>query len=241
MWEKYQKTKSLAIRNHILSEYLYVVTVNAKRMSALYRNRADLEDIVNQGVIALINCIERYDWTKGVRFDSFASIRVRGAIIDYIRKQDWVPRSMRKKSINIERAYAELQGTLGRPPSDAEVAGSLSMSVKELSDVVAQSCNFAVLSFEELLQDGVPSFREPPSPIRTPEEELQEEEIKDILAMSIDSLGDKERLIVSLYYYEELKLKEIAVALGLTPSRVSQLHARALMKIKKMVGEYINN
>ena len=241
VWEKYQKTKSLSLRNRILNEYLYIVTVNARRMSAMFRNKADLEDVVNQGVIALIDCIDRFDCTKGVKFDSFASIRVRGSIIDFIRKQDWVPRGMRKKSIDIENAYNELQATLGRPPTDADVAQHLSMDVEDMNDIMAQTNSFSVLSYEEMLLEAVPSFQEPSAPGKTPEEQLQDDELKNIIADSIDRLSDKERLVVSLYYYEELKLKEIAVVMGLTPSRVSQLHSKALEKMKKNMQDYIRN
>ncbi len=239
LWQKYGETRSETLRNQILMEYLYIATINAKRMRAVYQNKAELEDIVNQGVIALIESIERYDWTKDVQFDSYASIRVRGSIIDFVRKQDWIPRDIRKKSVDIHNAFSHLQSLLDRDPSDAEVAEYMGVSVDEFNAITSQSQSFAVLSYEKLLQDNTVVFREPQSSMELPEQQLDKEELKEIIAMSIDKLNEKERLIVSLYYFEGLKLKEIAVILGLTASRVSQLHAKALGKMEKMISEYM--
>ncbi len=239
VWQKYQESKSVALRNKILMEYLYIVTVNAKRMSAVYQNKAEMEDIVNQGIIALMESIERYDWTKNVQFDSFASIRVRGSIIDYMRKQDWIPRDIRKKSIDINKAYNYLQSKLDKTPSEEEVAEYLDISLAELNNILAQSQSFALLSYERVLQEGIPAHREPKSHLDTPEQNMDKLEMREVLASAIDKLNENERLVVSLYYYEELKLKEIAVVLGLTASRVSQLHAKALSKLEKSISNYI--
>jgi len=238
MWDKYQETRNASLRNKILTNYLYIVTINAKRMSGIYKNKAELEDVVNQGVIALMECIERYDWRRGVQFETFASIRVRGSIIDYIRKQDWVPRDVRKKSIHIENVYLEMQTTLNRPPTDEEVAKSIGIGIDEFYKITSQSQSFSLLSYEELL-DGAYSFKDQSSSIKLPEQKLQEDEIKNVIASSIDQLNEKEKLVVALYYYEELKLKEIAVVLGITPSRVSQIHTKALIKMKKILCDYI--
>ncbi len=239
VWEEYKETKSVAVRNQIVEQYLYIVTINAKRMSGMFRNKADMEDIVNQGVLALIESVDRYDWEKGVQFDSFASIRVRGAIIDYFRKQDWVSRSIRKKFMEMEDVYARLQSITGSPPSDAELAKHLSISVEELNDLRIQSQRFSMLSYEELLQETLPTMEEQVSHFQTPEEGLEEEELKEVIARSVDDLNENERLVVSLYYYNQLKLKEIAVVLGVTPSRVSQLHTKALSKMKSTLQSYL--
>lgn len=238
VWDAYIKTRDLAVRNRILTVYLYIVKVNAKRMNAACKSRDDLEEIINQGVLALIDCIEKFDPQRGVQFDSYASIRVRGAIIDYIRKQDWVPRDIRKKSIEISNAYAQLHNELNRPPEDEEVAAHLKISLAELEQVMAQAESFSLLSYEELIQENISFAGETASGIQTPEQELMRQELKSVLAGAIDKLSEKERLIVSLYYYDELKLKEIAVILGLTPARVSQMHSKALMKLKQLVGRY---
>lgn len=238
MWEKYHEKKSIYLRNKILTNYLHIVTINAKRMSSIYRTKADLEDIVNQGVIALIECIERYDPERGVQFESFASIRIRGAIIDYLRKQDWVPRSIRAKFIHIEKVSLNLQASLNRHPTDEELAESTGMEISEVQKTVSQSQSFSILSYEELL-DGANKYENQVSPIKVPEQTIQDKEIKSIIASSIDNLNEKERLIISLYYYEELKLKEIAVILGISSSRVSQIHTKALLKMSETLNEYI--
>lgn len=238
LWEKYNETRDVCIRNQILNKYLHIVTINAKRMSGIYKNKAEIEDVVNQGIIALIECIDRYDFRRGVQFESFASIRVRGSIIDYIRKQDWVPRDIRKRFVNMENVYLELQSSLNRQPTDEEVAEHIGVGINEFHKIVSQSQSFSILSFENLLENAY-NFKEQASPIDPPEQRIQDEEIKAVLAQAIDKLSEKERLIVSLYYYEELKLKEIAVILGITASRVSQIHTKALMKMEKMLGDYI--
>ncbi len=240
LWDKYQETKSIDIRNKILMAYLYIVTVNAKRMSTVYKNKAELEDIVNQGVLALMDCIDRYDWQRGVQFDTFASIRVRGSIIDYLRKQDWIPRDIRKMSLKIENAYLELQTKMDRTPTDKEVAASLGIGMDDFHKVLSQSNSFVTLSYEELLSD-IGGFKEPTSSIVAPEQKIQENELTKMVASTIDRLNEKERLIVSLYYYENISLKEIAAILGITPSRVSQIHTKALLKMQLILSEYIKD
>ena len=240
-WEEYKSTHNPEIRNKILMAYLYIVKLTAKKMSASYRDRAELDDVVNQGVLALMDCIDKYDFTRGVQFDSYASIRVRGSVIDYIRKQDWVPRGVRKKSIDIENAYMKLQNELGRMPSDAEIAAELGMSVEDMNRVVGEAYSFNVLSFEELLVENASGYKQQSAGLDLPEQKLQEEELKTIISKSIDELSEKERTVISLYYYERLKLKEIAFVLDLTESRISQIHSKALFKLKCRIGSYLNN
>lgn len=239
VWESYRKTRDLGLRNRILSAYLYIVTVNAKRMNGTCKSKGELQEVVNQGVIALIDCIEKFDPQRGVQFDSYASIRVRGSIIDYIRKQDWVPRDIRRKSIDIANAYAQMQNELNREATDGEVANRLGISLEELNRVTAQADSFSLLSYEELLQDNVAIACDTETGIQSPEQVLMRQELKKVIAESVDKLSEKERLIISLYYFDELKLKEIAVILDLTAARVSQMHSRALMKLKNMVGRYM--
>lgn len=239
LWEKYRETRNLELRNKILTEYMDIVVFNARRMSSVYKNKEDIEDIINQGVLALIECIERYDWTRGVQFDSYASIRVRGSIIDYMRKQDWVPREIRKKAREIGNACEELRLQKNAEPTDEEIAERVGLGVTEYNEVLVQSHSFNMLSYEELLQDNNESFEE--TGIEQPEQLLVKDEFRSVIAASIDTLGEKERLIVTLYYFEELKFKEIAAVLGITASRVSQLHSKALLKMQKAIEEYRKN
>lgn len=239
LWEQYYLNKSSGARDQLIMAYLPIVKVNARKMSSMYKNKADMEDIVNQGILALIDCIDKYDPDRGAQFSTFASIRIRGSIIDYIRKQDWVPRGIRKKSIDIENAFSRLQNELGRDPTDSELASMLHIDENELCKIMGETQRFSVLSFEEFIQENTVSILSEGSSIKTPEQSIQEQEIKEMIASAIDVLSEKERTIISLYYFEELKQKEIAFVLGLTESRISQIHSKALMKLKKKISYYL--
>ena len=236
-WKKYKETHSQALRNQILMAYMHVVACNVRKMAPVFKEYAETQDIVNQGVIALMECIDKYDFDRGVQFDSFASIRVRGCIIDYVRKQDWIPRGVRKKSTEISNAYQDLQSRFGRPATDSEVAGHLGLGIEELNKTLSEVYGSAVFSFEELVQENVLEITD--SGIGTPEQELQNKELKQILAKAINKLDEKEHMVVSLYYYDDLKLKEIALVMGITPSRVSQLHSKAMLKLKNIMSGFI--
>lgn len=242
VWKRYEKTRDVGLRNEILTAYLYIVSCNTKKMQALTRCRGDIEDMTSQGVLELINCIERYDWRKGVQFDSYASIRVRGSIIDYIRKKDWVPRDTRKRAKCLEEEYQRLENELGRPPGDAELAQSLGISEEEICRIRYAEMSFNVLAFEELLLENEMTLLDVTEDVDacSPDGMLMESELKDKLAEFIDELDEKERTVVSLYYYDELKLKEIAFVMGLTASRISQIHSKALSKLSDKLRRYLN-
>lgn len=239
IWEQYKRTRSAQLRNKILLSYLDIVKYNVKRMNSVYRNHAEMEDLINEGVLVLMDCIEKYDPSRGVKFDTYASIRVRGSIIDYVRSQDWVPRSLRKKAKDIDEAYTKLQRKHGRTATDDEVASELGITTNEFNKVLGETKSFNFLSFEELLYENATVFSNNNS--KTPESELQSTELKKYIAKFIDELSDKERTVISLYYYEELKLKDIAEVLELTVSRVSQLHSKALQKLKVKIKKYMEN
>lgn len=238
LWYEYKTTRSLDIRNKILMQYLGIVKCIAIKMNSVYRSKADLEDIVNEGVLVLMDCIEKFEPERGIKFETFASIRIRGSIIDYIRNQDWIPRSLRKKVKDIESTYSKLQNEKGRYVSDDEVAEHLNMSTAELNRTIGEANAFFLLSYEELLLDNS-SIGQDSLTIDSTESKLQDEELKKMIALSIDQLNESERTVISLYYYEELKLKEIAEILNLTQSRVSQIHAKALMKMKAYLKSYM--
>lgn len=240
IWLLYKRTKSQDIRNKILMKHMNIITTNAKKMYSVYRSRTDYEDIVNQGVFALMDCIEKYDPDMGIQFDTFASIRVRGSIIDYVRKQDWVPRTLRKKVKAIEEAYGRFYEIHQRNATDEEIAEMLQIDVKELLQTLQKSNGMTVLSFEELLQDGLEFTAKNDDFFTGPSDALQAEELKQKLANAIDRLKEKERLVVSLYYFEELKLKEIAEVLNLTESRVSQIHSQSIMKLRVVISQYLS-
>ncbi len=241
-WQRYEKTRDVGLRNEILMSYLYIVTCSLKRSQMLSIGRDDVEDLANHGVLELINCIDRYDYKRGVQFDSFASIRVRGAIIDYLRKKEWVPRDIHQKIKLANKTSQLMQNELGRPPEDSELAQRLSMTEAELGRLRVDEMSYHVLALEETLPHGNMSVIDAieDTTAQTPENRLLQKDFKNQLAAYIDLLDEKERIVISLYYYEELKLREIAFVLGLTVPRVSQIHSKALSKLKQRITEYMN-
>ncbi|MEA4831982.1 MAG: FliA/WhiG family RNA polymerase sigma factor [Oscillospiraceae bacterium] len=242
VWQRYEATKDIGLRNEILMSYLYIITCNIKKMQSITKSRDDLEDMTNQGVLELISCIERYDWKRGIQFDSYASIRVRGSIIDYIRKKDWIPRDTRKRVKQLEEEYNALENKLGRQPSDVELAERLGISEAEINKIRYESMTFNVMAFEELLADNDMTLLDitENDDAQSPDGMLIEEELKEKLAGYIDELGEKEKTVISLYYYDELKLKEIAFVMGLTISRVSQIHSKAVSKLREKMQKYMD-
>jgi len=238
VWKSYNENKDIQTRNFILTEYLNIVKVIAARMYSTYRSLADQDDIISCGTLALLNCIDRFDYTRDIKFETFASIRVRGAMIDYLRKQDWVPRTVRKNLKDIDAVYAELQNSLGRAPSDEEIAEKLNMSADGYYEALSNSYSANILSLEELIADNAANMI--PSSENTPEKDYENKEMLSITAQAIDSLNEKERIIISLYYYEGLKAKQIANVLEVSESRVSQLHSKALIKLKYSLQKYMD-
>lgn len=242
-WEEYARTKDVTLRNQILTEYLYIVTCNIKKMSSIANNREDVEDMTNQGVLELINCIDRYDFTRGIQFDTFASIRVRGSIIDYIRKKDWVPRDVRKRIKEVNETALVMQNELGRAPQEKELGERLNLSEDELNKIRRDEVSINIIAFEDLVQENnacLANIRSTAT-FQYPEEKILSDEFKKTLANCIDELDESERTVISLYYYEELKLKEIAFVMELTPSRISQIHSKALNKMKNRLSQYMKS
>ncbi len=240
-WLRYKKNKDIGLRNEILMAYLHIVTYSLRKAQIFLKNQDDAEDMASNGVLELINCIDRFDVERGVQFDTFASIRVRGAIIDYVRKKDWVSRNLRKKIKQINQMEEMLQIEMGRFPTEAELAEHLNMEEAELAKFRSDEVNYQVISFEESLSDTGLALIDVTADAEAhlPESHMLEDEFKRYLAQFIDELDEKERTVVSLYYYEELKLKEVAFVMNLTASRISQIHSRALSKLKARIQEYM--
>ncbi|HBL83427.1 MAG: hypothetical protein A2Y17_04300 [Clostridiales bacterium GWF2_38_85] len=239
-WQEYNQTKDITLRNYILEAYLYIVSTNIKKMYTMVSNQQDIEDMTNQGVLELINCIERYDYKRGIQFDTFASIRVRGSIIDYVRKKDWIPRDTRKKVKELNESETLFMNQNGRTPTESELALQLNISEEDVDKLRQDELNSKLFAFEELIQDNNIQLIENSSTVEQhPEDKILEDEFKEVLAQHIDQLDKNERTVISLYYYEELKLKEIAFVMGLTASRVSQIHAKALNKLKERLTAYV--
>ena len=200
-----------------------------------------MDDMINQGMIALIDAVEKFDPALGYKFETFATLKIRGAIIDFMRKQDWVPRSHRSLSRILEQTYGQLYAELDREPTNKEIADAMEISEENLLKILQQRHNSIILSYEETVNEkkmeNEPLLNEG-SKGDSPEASLLSQELKTELAKAIDSLKEKERLVVSLYYYENLKLKEIGEILGVSESRVSQIHSQVMIKLKDRLKRY---
>ena len=240
LWKLYSESRDIQVRNEIVMRYTGLVRSIVRRIASVSGNYADSEDLTSFGMLGLIKAVEKYDLSKGVSFETFAVYRVRGEMIDYIRRNDWVPRGVRKRAMEFENSATELSNELGRQPTEAELSQKLGIDRGELKQIYSDIEKFSLVSFEELIQQTViveNDFED----TRTPEGSLQESELLEVLTRTIDEMSERERLIITLYYYEELTLKEISGVLGVSESRVSQLHSRAIEKMKKTLQHYVNN
>ncbi len=241
LWDRYAKDKSTETRNEIVLTYTWLVKKIVLRFKGRSDNYSQLDDMVNQGIIALIDAVERYNPDLGSKFESFASIKIKGAVIDFMREQDWIPRNQRSLVKEFDEVYGELYAQKGREPRPEEIAERMGVSLLHLDKILQQRNNAIILSYEEVIYEKmmlasplVHSQRDK----GLPEPELLYNELKDKLIEAIEGLNEKERLVVTLYYYENLKLKEIAEVLGVTESRVSQIHSASIIKMKHRLNSY---
>lgn len=227
------QTKDLGLRNELVLDYAFVVRNVAKSTRGYYANYATFDDIVNQGIITLIDCLERYDQSKNMEFEPYAYVRIRNSIIDYIRKTDFLPRRVRQKAKQINQAHTELSHELMREPSDVELAEHLSISVDELSKHYGEVANANLLSLEEIeAYVGNDEGIDIPSGMSDPKQVFDRKVMQSLLKDAIDTLPEREQIVISLYYFENLKLKEIAEVLEVSEARVSQMHSKILGKLQ---------
>ena len=237
LFDRYIKAPDKALRNEIVMRSMHIVRYAVLSTRNMYRRYADDEDISNEAVIALMNAVDSFDPAKNVKFDTYASIKVRGAIIDYIRRQDTVPRSVRKFAREYDKAFSELYSQLDREPTRAELAKKLGITEEKLELLSSRSAAAASLSFEELVFSGFDVTDESQS--GEVEEKLLLSERKSQLIKAIDELKDKERTVITLYYYEKLKYSEISQVMGISESRVCQIHSKAVQKPRDSISEYM--
>ena len=234
-----QDTKGVdgKLRDQLIMDYAPLIRFVAQRIAARLPSNIDIDDLISAGVIGLMDAIEKYDPSRDNKFKTYAEFRIRGAILDELRSQDWVPRSVRDKAKKIEKTYAELEQKLGRAVTDEELSVALGIQLDEYYDMVSKVKAVTLLSIDELSgpnQQDRKSLLECLENVssKNPFTQLKSKGIRDLLVKHIDELPEKQKLVLSLYYYEDLNLKEIGRILEVTESRVSQLHTQAVEKLR---------
>jgi RNA polymerase sigma factor for flagellar operon FliA len=239
LWLDFSRTRDKGLRDRLILTYAPLVKYVAGRIGSGLPAHVDEGDLVSYGLLGLIGAIERFDPQRDIKFETYAIARIKGAIIDELRALDWVPRSVRSRAREIERAIADLEAKLGRAPTDEEIATRVGISTSDLEDSLTEISRSSIAALDELwtvsgeggdavsLLDTIEDVEGP-----DPQIELTQTETKEALGEAIARLPEREKLVVTLYYYEELTLREIGEVLGVTESRVSQLHTKAILRLK---------
>lgn len=233
-----------ALRDQLIMDYAPLIKFIAQKIAMRLPSNIELDDLMSAGVIGLMDAIEKYDPTRDNKFKTYAEFRIRGAILDELRSQDWVPRSVREKAKKIEKVYASLEQKLGRTATEQELARELKMDIIELYDLMSQVKAISLMSLDEL---GAPSQNDRKSLLeclenvnaKNPFTQLKVKAVKKVMMKAIDDLPEAQRLVLSLYYYEDLNLKEIGKILDVTESRVSQLHTQAVLKLRSRLNHVL--
>jgi RNA polymerase sigma factor for flagellar operon FliA len=238
LWQEFRRSSDKALRDRLILTYAPLVKYVAGRLGSGLPAHVDEGDLVSYGLLGLIGAIERYDPDRDIKFETYAISRIKGAIIDELRALDWVPRSVRSRAREIERAIGELEARLGTAPNDEQIAAKIGISVDELEESLSDIARSSIAALDELwstsgegdqvsLLDTIEDTTGP-----RPADVLDASEMREALADAIARLPEREKLVVTLYYYEELTLREIGEVLGVTESRVSQLHTKAILRLK---------
>jgi RNA polymerase sigma factor for flagellar operon FliA len=239
LWRTFRRTGDQALRDRLILTYAPIVKYVAGRLGTGLPSHVDEGDLVSYGLLGLISAIERYDPDRDVKFETYAIARIKGSILDELRSLDWVPRSVRSRARQIERAMSELEARIGRAPSDEEIAKKVGITVEELEGSLTDISRSSIAALDELwtisgsggdqvaLIDTIEDTQGP-----EPQSAFALTELREMVADAITNLPEREKLVVTLYYYEDLTLREIGEVLGVTESRISQLHTKAILRLK---------
>jgi RNA polymerase sigma factor for flagellar operon FliA len=241
LWSQYRRTQTPELREQIIIEYAPLVKLVAGRLNMYLGYNVEYEDLVSYGIFGLIDAIDKFDMSKDVKFETYASLRIRGSILDQIRKMDWIPRTVRQKQRKIDDAIKAIETRTGKNASDEEIAVELGISEDELLEWQSKLKITNVVSLNEYVEQGSEPVMDTQgnSHFIQPEELVEQNELKEMLEKSMEQLTEKESKVILLYYYEEMTLKEISRVLDVSESRVSQLHTKALSKMQKTMGSYM--
>ncbi len=238
MWKKYKRSKSQELREEIVKKYLYLVKYVAGRVAIGLPPNVEFNDLVSYGILGLFDAITKYDVSQGNKFETYSVSRIRGSIMDELRKLDWAPRLLRKKAREIDKKCKELEEKYGRIATDTELAKSLRISTDDLNSIYSELNSTTFLSLDEVWQND--EGNKPISRLQTIEDSLvtnqfqyvHQNEVKELLAGSINELPEKEKLVIVLYYYENLTLREIGEILDVSESRVCQIHTKVITRLR---------
>lgn len=235
LWMSYKNNHDVEAKRKLIERYLRLVDYVVSRMAIGLPRTVSRDDLCSHGVMGLIDAVDKFDYDRGLQFETYASWRIRGAIIDSLRQGDWAPRSVREKAKKLEEAYVKLEQQYLRSVTDAEMMAYLGMDEMEFAQLLQDVSVTTIVSLEDPLKDDEAETRMSlliDDKAKSPESTVQDVYVKQELSKAIDRLTEKERTVVSLFYYEELSLTEIAEVMSLTPSRISQLHSKAIMRLK---------
>lgn len=241
LWKAYKFDGDQNSRDEIIRECIPLVKGSANRLATFASPSHDKEDLVSAGIIGLLDAIEKYNPTKGASFKTYAGWRIRGAILDEVRALDWVPRSVREKAKKLEKVYYELEQNMLRPPSEEEIAGNLGISLNELHKTLSEVSCTAMLMLDEICQDKENEdsvrncIKDPKS--ASPIDKLVHGETKRILGEAINALPEQEKMTITLYYYEELTMKEVGKVLNVSESRICQIHSSAIIRLRSRLKD----
>ena len=227
LWTNYQKVRSPEIREQLVENYLSLVNIIAGRIAISLPAHVDRDDLISSGFFGLLDAIERYDPVRGNKFETYAGVRIRGSILDYLRSKDWIPVSLRQKIRKYEQTVSALEAKFGRAATDKEIAAELGISMDDLNVLLGRLNIATVIPLEEYAK-----VESTANQIPGPSENIEFKELQESLAAAIDKLPEKEKIVISLYYYEELTLKEISLILKLSEARISQLHTKAVFRLR---------
>jgi RNA polymerase sigma factor for flagellar operon FliA len=237
LFQKYKQNRDVDVRNEIVLLHMNIVKYAAMSLRNVYAKYGDHDDIVNEGVIALIGAVETFDTERGVKFETYANLKIKGAIIDYVRKQDWIPRQVRRFGKELDETYNSLYNELGRAPTNNEIAEHMGLTREKFAKNMADAASTMTLSFEELLYED--NFSDRNLLGNEADKGIYEKELRQIITEAIDALNPKEKQVISLHYYEKLKFVEIAKVIGVTESRVCQIHSKSMLHLKRKLETYI--